>query len=189
VNRNARINLPDRGRIRRDADAIRRARHRTLALRAVLGVVGVVVIVTGLLVATRGSGPNPVRPVSTVDANSRVCVLTDANDPSLAAVDSGLHRAAAANGHVNVQTYTIPAATADPGPYLNSLIQQKCGLIVAVGALAADAAADYADDGQKAAAKFIVVGNEPPGIPGIMVVPPTKLTAAGLADAVAADLS
>jgi hypothetical protein len=188
VNRNKRINIPDRGRIRHDVDAFRRARHRTLVLRTALGTAGVAVIVVASLLATRGSGPKPVQPVSTVDANSRVCVLTDANDPSLTTVDSGLHQAATANGHVNIQTYTIPAAVTDPGPYLNSLIQQKCGLIVAVGALAAGAAANYADDGQKAAARFIVVGTEPPGIPGITVVPPAKLTADGLAGAVSADL-
>jgi hypothetical protein len=70
--------------------------------------------------------------MNTIARNLRACLLTDGSEGSGDAW--GSLRAAAEGESVNAQQTTQPAQTSDDPGYINSLVQQHCSLILAVGA-------------------------------------------------------
>lgn len=186
---NKRSNIPGQIQVRRERDEAARRRRITVRWRAGLAVVGVAAVATAsLLLIHSHNSPAPPAPVSTVDSNARACVLTDPNDPSLPTVSAGLDQAAGSNAHLNVQNYPIPAADTDARALLSGLIAGRCDVVVGVGSLADQAIEAYAADGQKPAAKLIVVGDGPADAAGVTRLSPSNLTADSLATLVEHDL-
>ena len=165
-------------------------RRRTLVLLSSLaGVVLAAVAAFAIYLALPDhTGPTPPKAVSTVDANRRVCVLSDPGDTRLADVDSGLQQAAQMNGHLNVQHFTAPPAQTDVTPTLNSLITLRCAVIVGLGPRVSDAVAAYTDGSQKSTVRFIVVGSTPANSPQVSAIDPTALTPSAIATLVEGDV-
>lgn len=93
---------------------------------------------TGLaLYLTRGGSPRTKPVVDNISRNLKVCLVTDA--PTGATAQAGWSGIldAARTGPVNAQRITAPAnptTTSALLPYVESLVQRECGLIVAAGA-------------------------------------------------------
>ncbi|MBS2548435.1 hypothetical protein KGQ19_16330 [Catenulispora sp. NL8] len=110
-----------------------------------------------VMAARSGSrhAPVPPKPVSTVAANKRVCLLTDGS-PAAQTAWAGMQDFAKGGG-INIQRTTIPPKAPDADSYLSGILQQNCLVIVAVGngpAQAADDAAAYHPE-----TRFVVIGS------------------------------
>ena len=182
-----RSNIPNSTQIRLEADERARQRRRTLLLRTGLAVVACAAVATASLFLRHSHNVQPNKPVSTVDANARACVLADPNDPALTTIDAGLQQAATANGHLNIQHYSIPSTDTDARPILNGLIADRCEVVVGAGPQADQAIEAYAADGQSPAAKLIIVGAAATGDANISILSPAGLTASAVATLVEND--
>lgn len=153
----------------------------------IIGTAAAVVIlaaVVSTVVLTRGRNTTPPKPISQADANQRDCVLTDPGDSTLPTVLSGLDQAAKTSGHIDVQQFAVPASANDATPYLNSLIQQRCILIVALGDEAADAVRAHVSAAtQDSAIRFVVVGQDSIASPAVTTIATNALTTSAITDA------
>jgi hypothetical protein len=139
-----------------------------------------------VLLLHQGHGIQAPTPASSVDQNARACVLADANDPALGAVDAGLQQAARA-GRLNVQHYLVAGTAADARPLLNGMIAARCDVVIGVGGSADGAIEAYAADGQPPAARLIVVGATGPAT-DVAVLPSAGLTPQAVAERVKEEL-
>jgi hypothetical protein len=89
-------------------------------------------IVAALWVGRTPHQPTPPPPVSTIAQNARACLLDDSSAAGAAAWRD-LQQAAAGIGGVNVQRLSQPQHSSGDSGYINSLIQQHCALIIAIG--------------------------------------------------------
>lgn len=97
------------------------------------------------------------------------CLLTDSHglaDPSAAAAWAGLQKASAAT-RLQAQYLAVPQTAHDAGPYLATLVVQRCGVVVTVGVR--QAAAVAADASRYSKVKFVVIGGSASG-PNITVI-------------------
>ncbi|WP_329134976.1 hypothetical protein OG552_20440 [Streptomyces sp. NBC_01476] len=136
--------------------------HRGWSVTGGAGVVALAAVVTVVLLAGSGSGrPRELPPArARVYTEQQACLLTGERglaDPAAAPVWAGMQDASART-HAKV-TYLAMAgeqSTGAAGPYLATLVERKCTVVLTVGAApdgaAASAAAKYPG------ARFLVVG-------------------------------
>lgn len=116
-------------------------------------------VVAGLLAAFSVPPPVGERPYLSFTG----CLLTDAQGitgPQAAPAWAGLQDAAAAT-RMQAQYLAVPASATNAGPYLASLVTQRCGLIVAAGPDQVAAVASEAR--QFSTVRFVVVGGSATG--------------------------
>lgn len=133
------------------------------------GLVAAAGLTAGLLASSVGSPAVGERPYLSFTG----CLLTDSdgiNGQPAAAAWAGLQDAAAAT-RMQAQYLAVPASApetaAGAGPYLASLVTQRCGLVVAAGA--AQAAAVASDASRFKTVRFVVIGGAASG-PNVTVV-------------------
>jgi basic membrane lipoprotein Med (substrate-binding protein (PBP1-ABC) superfamily) len=119
----------------------------------------------GLLAGFAGSPPAGERPYLSFTG----CLLTDAdgiNGQPAAAAWAGLQAAAAAT-RMQAQYLAVPATAGSAGPYLASLVTQRCGFVVAAGRAQVAAVASYA--GRFKDVRFVVIGGpvSAPNVSGV----------------------
>lgn len=114
--------------------------------------------------------------------NVRACLLTGAGgvaDPVAAAAWAGLRGASASSlAMVSYLPVPGPASKAAAVPYLASLVQRQCSVIIAVGSAQVAAATSQAARYRRV--RFIVItpGRAGPGVVGISSTPPAQVRAA-----------
>lgn len=122
-------------------------------------------------------GPTPPRPVSTVAQNQRACLLADRDQLATSNVLADLQRAATIHGHVNVQQVTLPPQTSDAAPELQSLIQQHCAIVFALGPTSTMAARAAATNTHPSGTRLVTITDSATGSRNLTTLPLTGLTA------------
>lgn len=160
-----------------------RSRSRRFQATVAVAALGAAGAVTALGVLLFGGGSHTPHVVANnISRNFRACLITtDPDQPSAQASWSGL-RDAARTGTINAQRIVVPAAaktSKERLPYVESLVQRQCGLIVSAGphldeAIAAAAAKDPHQ-------RFLTTGT-PLGLPNTTTL--THPTSAAVANAV-----
>lgn len=111
-----------------------RARHR-LWLTVICGL-AIATAATGLILGLHGAPDQPKIVANNISRNFRACLITSAPDqPDARTAWSGL-QSAAHTGHVNAQRIITPRSATSPSalaPYIASLVQRQCGLIISAG--------------------------------------------------------
>ncbi|WP_143070933.1 hypothetical protein [Streptomyces malaysiense] len=113
-----------------------RLHHRPRRVRLAAGAGALVA--TGLLawisVALLTSPHTPKIVANNISRNFRACLVNDQQDAAMAQPVWSSLQSAAAGAAINAQHVQIPTGgTAASLPYVNSLVQRKCGLIISVG--------------------------------------------------------
>jgi hypothetical protein len=133
-------------------------RYRWILLAVVLGCASAIL----LLAWPAGRRPSP--PRARVYTQFNACLLTDANGVSgsaAAPVWAGMRAASLkTSGKVSFLAVDGPATAENAVPYVNTLVQRKCDLIIVVGA--AEAAATRSQASVFPNARFVVVGSGSP---------------------------
>jgi basic membrane lipoprotein Med (substrate-binding protein (PBP1-ABC) superfamily) len=130
-----------------------------LLLTLVVAAVAVAGCVAGVLIAASGSGATPSARVRQFGA-AIACLLTDsrglAGSPA-AQVWAGMQDASQAT-HAKVEYLQVYGTTAAAArPYLASLVQRRCGVVLAVGSAQVSAVA--ADAGRYPAVRFVAISS------------------------------
>lgn len=153
---------------------LRSGRRRWWAFGVTVAVVGLVGGVAWLLRPSGGSAYDPPSRTRQYVAFT-ACLLTGPAglaDASARAVWSGMEAASSATS-AQVSYLSVPVGEADTvgaaTPLVNTMVEQRCGLIVAVGS--AEVAAVQGVAAQHAASRFALVGGGSPA--GNVVVLPT----------------
>lgn len=183
--------LPDPAiRMRKRAETAK-ARSRRLGRRAgLLACAAVGITAVGLYVFARHhAGPTPPTPVSAADSNTRACILSTSDDPSLGVARTGLQQAASKLKDVNVQSFSLPSNATDAAPYLQGLINDKCRLILTIGYEAGSAAYAYARNNPETPVKFIAVGNAPQAPTSVKQIAPSHVSSTSIANMAMSSLS
>ncbi|MEU6227584.1 hypothetical protein [Streptomyces sp. NPDC047042] len=109
-------------------------RHPALAGGAIAVAAALAVTLTVFLVTDNGT-PRP--RADNVSRNFRACLLVSpagATDAQLSRSTWQGMQEAAGTGHVNAQRFPTPTIDAKAAlPYINGAVQQRCGVIIAVG--------------------------------------------------------
>ncbi|MBY8879931.1 hypothetical protein [Actinacidiphila acidipaludis] len=141
-----------------------RSRRFRMAAAGVLTVAGGAVVV-GLFLPRAGSSP-PHTAAKNISRDFRACLVTDDPDQTAARAGwSGLREAARA-APVNTQRLITPrTATTTEAllPYVESLVQRKCGVIVSAGRLLDGAARDAARTHPRQ--RFVITSGAASGLP------------------------
>lgn len=147
--------------------AVLRDRSHRIRLTVAIALV-TALAATGLtLYLTRGDSPRTKPVVDNISRNLKVCLVTDT--PTSATAQAGWSGIldAARTGPVNAQRVTAPAKATTTSallPYVESLVQRQCGLIVAAGAHLDAAVAQAAKNHPRQA--FLSTGPAP-GLPNV----------------------
>jgi hypothetical protein len=144
------------------------------------------VIVAAVALWPRHAAAAPPRPVSTVVAEKRACLLSDAAQPETAALFVELQQAANTLGSLAVRQSTLPTQVSDAAPQLAGLIQQRCTVIVALGPLSVRAAEAAAAGSRSQGTSIIVATDEDNAAKtaNVTTLPLTGLTADRLTESV-----
>lgn len=151
----------------------------TLTTAAILLIASVVSIT---VLAHHRPGNAAPRTVSTVSKNQRVCLLSDAAQPSSTKVFGFMQHAATDDGHINVQHITLPAQATDAAPQLAGLVQQQCTVIFTLGPLSTLAARNTAKNTTHRTTEIVAVTDGTFAIENLTTLPATGLTAAQVAE-------
>ncbi|MFR9799521.1 hypothetical protein ACL02U_27050 [Streptomyces sp. MS06] len=105
--------------------------RRLSAIAGTLAVTGLLAWLTVTLLA----GPHiPKVVASNVSQNFRACLINDQRDATMAQPVWSALQQSASGSDVNAQRIEVPQSDQSASlPYVNSLVQRKCGLIIAVG--------------------------------------------------------
>lgn len=144
---------------------------------ALLVVVGVVVGVAGWLSGSGSPTPHVPAAVSEADSESRVCLL-GGTDATSASVWASLQQAVAEVGKTVAQRYAIPRG-ADPAAYVNTLVQLRCGTVIATDGTARSAVATRLTAQGAGSTRFVVIAQSP--LAGATSLTPAAATPAALA--------
>jgi hypothetical protein len=146
-------------------------------------------MVAGLLASCSSGGPAGVSSRARAYANVDACLLTGPRgvfDPAAAPVWAGMEDVSA-TGQVRASYLEVPdpVTPASAQSHLNSLIVQKCALVVAVGG--PERAAVLSEARQFPSVRFVVlgaVGQPPPNVDGLAFTTTSSGTRAAVASAV-----
>ncbi|MEU3535742.1 BMP family ABC transporter substrate-binding protein [Streptomyces murinus] len=133
-------------------------RPRKVWLAAAAGALAVIGLLAWLAL-TLPTGPRAPKVVANnISRNFRTCLINSQRDASVAQTVWSALQKGADSAAINAQHITIPrsSTTARALPYVNSLVQHHCGLVVSVGPSLHDAVTTAARNNPHQ--KFIAIG-------------------------------
>jgi basic membrane lipoprotein Med (substrate-binding protein (PBP1-ABC) superfamily) len=156
---------------------LRRHFRRTVVAAAAL----VAIAVTLLLVLVFDEDPAPPARHD-ISSNFKVCVLDATQGDDSAKTVWNAVRSTAEKAPINTQHLVVPAGSGvDPAPYLNSLIELDCQLVVTSGAELAETLKAVATNNPDT--RFLNIG-APVDLPNVRTIPVSEATSTMISDEV-----
>ena len=154
-------------------------RHFRLTVGAAAALVVAVVTVLVVFVFTSGPAPSAQPDIS---SNFKVCLLDSAQGEGDAKIVWNGVQSATKKVPINAQQLTVPAGSGvDPAPYLNSLVQLHCQLVITSGVELADALKAAATNNPDI--RFLHIG-DPVDLPNVRTVQGAAVTSTLIRDEV-----
>lgn len=139
-------------------------RARILLAVVIVGLIAVAVVMTSVVLGSAGSR-TPVVAADNISRNARVCLAAAAptpggqDDPATATTWAALQNVAS-SAPVNAQRVSVPDSDASTvPPYLNGMIQRRCGVVLVVGVVLGPSALAVAQ--ANPATRFVVIDGPP----------------------------